>query len=782
MTTTGNAHGSLRARLSSPSGFVSVGLAMALLVGSVAVALGQGASKALLELGDGAVWLPTDPRGVVTLVDGSSGRPTAEIQLATGDGTSLEVVYRDGKAYAYDASTGVLTLIDDASMSSDVAVQTGGDAETLVLAGGGNAYVVEPSDGTLQVLGGDLQPTGEVIDLGGEVGSAVVDGDGLLYASLVGNGRVVVADADGVRGTLKVTDSPVAPLTVVGGDVHALDVAGGVVRVLDVDSVSEVMPSGLARNADIGALLLSESSDSDIAVIDPRSCQVVVLAVSAGTSATVGLPGDTCGDSFGAPVVVGTRVFVPDYSTGGTLVLDITGRDAPSEIPVRADGPGEFDLFVDDGNVVANDPGSNDAVIFTGGQEAVDVVKFDEEVAENATQPEETPAELPEPQEPNEPDPTQEPDPEPTQAPEPGPDPTQAPLPDPTGTSTAPPTGEPTPTGGPTGLPTTAPPTSAPPTSAPPTSAPPTSTPPPSPPPSSSEPPATTPPQDPAAPVMGTVEVGNHRNVIPFTAGAGGGEVARFELRVLSGGQPSRVEGGVGQSQFVAYFDGCALHTFQVVAIGTNGGEAGSRVSNERPACPGVSPVRNLQQVDRGQDFVVIAWDAPETSTGPVQYRVERGNGELVHGFETQGGQTRARWNGLAPGTDYTLVVIARDDSGQSQAQSVPVRTADPPPWERTWTIADSNIQATCATQGPRGGAWASSQQECKNWAQANRWLGNGTQVTVTCAVRGDGYPVYSGASQETWYWQFRTKAGDYIRGAVIAERTGDSDYGAPRC
>ncbi|GAB4062725.1 hypothetical protein GCM10028777_03330 [Angustibacter speluncae] len=773
MSTTGNAHGSLRARLSSPSGFVSVGLAMALLVGSVAVALGQGASKALLELGDGAVWLPTDPRGVVTLVDGSSGRPTAEIQLATGDGTSLQVVYRDGKAYAYDASTGVLTLIDDASMSSDVAVQTGGDAETLVLAGGGNAYVVEPSEGTLQVLGGDLQPTGDVIDLGGEVGSAVVDGDGLLYASLVGSGRVVVADADGVRGTLKVTDSPVAPLTVVGGAVHALDVAGGTVRVLDVDSVAEVMPSGLARNADLGALLVSESSDSDIAVIDPRSCQVVVLAVSAGTSATVGLPGDTCGDSFGAPVVVGTRVFVPDYSTGGTLVLDITGRDAPTEIPVRADGPGEFDLFVDDGNVVANDPGSNDAVIFTGGQEAVDVVKFDEEVAENATQPEETPAELPDPPE-QEPDPSQEPDPQPTQQPEPGQEPTQAPLPDPTGTSTAPPTGAPMPTSDPTGQPTTAPPTSAPPTSAPPsTTEPPVTTPPPT-----SEPPATTPPQDPAAPVMGTVEVGNHRNVIPFTAGAGGGEVARFELRVLSGGQPTQVEGGNGQ--FVAHFSGCALHTFQVVAIGTNGGEAGSRVSNERPACPGVSPVRNLQQVDRGQDFVVIAWDGPETSTGPVQYRVERGNGELLAGFEAQGGQTRFRWNGLAPGTDYNLVVIARDDSGQSQAQSVPVRTADPPPWERTWTVADSNIPGTCATQGKRGGAWASSQGECKGWNAANRWLDNGFQVTVTCFSRGDAYPVYPGPTNWTGY--FRTKSGDWIRSAVIAERTGDNDYGAPAC
>ena len=369
---TSSGHGSLRARLSSPSGFVSVGLALSLLVGSVAVALGQGASKALLDLGDGAVWLPTDPRGVVTLVDGTSGRPTAEIQVATGDGTQLQVVYRDGRAYAYDAATGVLTLIDDASLSSSVAVDTGGTGST-VLVGGGSTYVVDLASGDVQVLDAEtLEPAGEPLELGGEVGSVVVDGEGVLWAALTGTGRVVHADAEGVRGTLKVTSGGTAPLTVVGGVVHALDVAAGAVRVLGDGTVSEAMPLGVARDADPDALLVSASSDRDIAVLDPAGCQVSVLAVAARSSADVALPSESCGDDFGAPVVVDDLVFLPNYSTGGTLVLDLTGREAPNEVAVRADGPGEFDLFLDDGNVVANDPSSNEAVIFSGGTEAVD--------------------------------------------------------------------------------------------------------------------------------------------------------------------------------------------------------------------------------------------------------------------------------------------------------------------------------------------------------------------------------------------------------------------------
>lgn len=771
MSTTGNAHGSLRARLSSPSGFVSVGLAMALLVGSVAVALGQGASKALLELGDGAVWLPTDPRGVVTLVDGSSGRPTAEIQLATGDGTSLQVVYRDGKAYAYDASTGVLTLIDDASMSSDVAVQTGGDAETLVLAGGGNAYVVEPSEGTLQVLGGDLQPTGDVIDLGGEVGSAVVDGDGLLYASLVGSGRVVVADADGVRGTLKVTDSPVAPLTVVGGAVHALDVAGGTVRVLDVDSVAEVMPSGLARNADLGALLVSESSDSDIAVIDPRSCQVVVLAVSAGTSATVGLPGDTCGDSFGAPVVVGTRVFVPDYSTGGTLVLDITGRDAPTEIPVRADGPGEFDLFVDDGNVVANDPGSNDAVIFTGGQEAVDVVKFDEEVAENATQPEETPAELPDPPE-QEPDPSQEPDPQPTQQPEPGQEPTQAPLPNPTGTSTAPPTGAPTPTSDPTGQPTTAPPTSAPPTSAlPSTTEPPVTTPP------TSDPPATTPPPAaPGQPVITAVSVGNHANAIDFTQQPGG-QTDSLELQVASGGGNPTISMVSGTRFRAEGFAGCAEHTFVVIATGP-GGQTRSAPSAPTPACPATGPLTGLREESKDHNSVRVSWNRPEGVGVVYDIHWELGAGG-GGGNANNHGNEGINITGLQDGRTYVITVTPKSDSGPGQGDRIRVDIPDKP-WQATWTVGDSYLGGTCATQTKRGGNWADNADQCKQWSNDNRWFGNGDSVTLVCHSRGEGYIERS--SGQTWTGYFQTAKGDWIRAAVINERKGDRNYGAPAC
>ena len=125
--------------------------------------------------------------------------------------------------------------------------------------------------------------------------------------------------------------------------------------------------------------------------------------------------------------------------------------------------------------------------------------------------------------------------------------------------------------------------------------------------------------------------------------------------------------------------------------------------------------------------------------------------------------------------------MFARDESGVvSDFKAVDVTTAAPPPWEATFTVQDTNLGGTCATQGKRGGAWASSKGECKGWNGANRWLDNGTKVTVVCHSRGDAYAVYPGPTSWTGY--FQTKAGDWIRAAVIAERTGDGDYGAPAC
>ena len=324
-------------------------------------------------------------------------------------------------------------------------------------------------------------------------------------------------------------------------------------------------------------------------------------------------------------MVVDDLVFVPNYSTGGTLVLDITGREAPDEVAVRADGPGELDLFLDDGNVVANDPSSNEAVIFSGGTEAVEVTKFDEEVAQNATRPEDTPADLPDPVDPPDPVETDQPDPEPTSTPTGEPtesrrgSPPASPRARPPaarGCRTPPARGSPSPTG--TGGPTTTPPPST-------TEPPPTTTPPPS----TTEPPPTTPPPPsaPAQPAITGVTVGSHANAITFQPGAGGGPVASFELEVASGGGSPRIR-QTGANEFTAdQLGGCVEHTFVVIAVGTDSQRRLRAVGAGRRARP-PSRSRTCGRATRAQSSLTIFWDPPNgtrparcSSTGSARRR-----------------------------------------------------------------------------------------------------------------------------------------------------------------
>ncbi len=113
----GSAVTALHRRLSSPSGFISVGLVVSLAVGSAGVALGQGASRVLMDLGDGASWLPTNPAvpspsSTGTWIDGRTLR--APKSVSTGGASS--VLGGQGVAYVLYAENGTVRVLDQTSL------------------------------------------------------------------------------------------------------------------------------------------------------------------------------------------------------------------------------------------------------------------------------------------------------------------------------------------------------------------------------------------------------------------------------------------------------------------------------------------------------------------------------------------------------------------------------------------------------------------------------------------------------------------------------------------
>jgi hypothetical protein len=679
--------------VASPSGFVSIGLVLALLVGAAAVAVGQGASRVLMDLGDGAAWLPTNPRGTVTLVDGSSGRATAEVRLASGDGSSLTVVERDGQVYVLDTSTGVLTRIDGSTFEAPKAVSTPG-ATSAVLPGDGVVFVVDGDAGLIRILDGEtLEPLGSPVDLGAPVVHVVVDKDGFVYP-LAPDGTVRVVSKNGVEHSEKVASSAEdVVMSVVAGVVQVTNAEKGTVTAMGRQGpTSTIDVPGLVSGD--GILTPEQVFGRYMPYVVPGD-KVMTLDTRSGKVLTAKLP-DVPGARWGDPVVTGDLLYVPDVRQGSLYVLEVAGGELRDQIQVTEGKP--FALTQDSGIVFANDPATNRAIAIDDGGVARIVSKFDEEVAALAKEPEETPEKLPPPPSPKAPAKPQKPekqekakqppankdDKKPEDKPEknkgnndnrrddrPGQDKAEQGRDQGKGRDNGKGRGGSTPlpnpgNGGPkVDLPPVVPtpePTAEP----------------------------TPDPVAPGAPSITDLSTGDQSVTVTFAAAAEGGQVDSYSLRVSSGGSPADASvRSQGSDAFVATFNSCGTYDFVVVAKGP-GGEAAS-APKSAAACVAAGAVRGLRAQAQGNDTVVASWQPPAEGTAPFTYRarVDGGAWQDVAG-------TSASF-GVAPG-QHTVGVVAIGADGEQGPEAVSAPVTVTPPLVTAGKVQNLNVTATSHT------------------------------------------------------------------------------------
>ncbi|HEX5534609.1 MAG TPA: hypothetical protein VFX33_12785 [Actinomycetales bacterium] len=661
---------------------MSIGLVLALLVGAAAVAVGQGASRVLMDLGDGAAWLPTNPRGTVTLVDGSSGRATAEVRLASGDRSSLTVVERDGQVYVLDTSTGVLTRIDGSTFEAPKAVSTPG-ATSAVLPGDEVVFVVDGDAGVIRILDGEtLDPLGSPVDLGAPVVHVVVDKDGFVYP-LAPDGTVRVVSKNGVEHSEKLAAS--------AEDV-VMSVVAGVVQVTNAGrgTVTAMGPHGPTSTIDVPGLVSGDG------ILTPEQVfgrympyvvpggKVMTLDTRSGKVLTAKLP-DVPGAQWGDPVVTGDLLYVPDVRQGSLYVLEVAGGELRDQVQVTEGKP--FALTQDSGIVFANDPATNRAIAIDDSGVARIVSKFDEEVAALAKEPEETPEKLPPPPSPKAPAKPQKPekakqppaaknDKKPEDKPadnkgnndnrrdeRPGQDKSDKGKGSDSGKDR----------GGSTPLPN--PGAGGPKVDLPPVV--PTAEPSPD-------------PVAPGAPSITDLSTGDQSVTVTFAAAAEGGDVDSYSLRVSSGGSPADASvQSQGPDAFVASFTSCGTYDFVVVAKGPGGDTASAPRS--AAACVAAGSVRGLSARAQGNDTVVASWQPPAEGTAPFTYRarVDGGAWQDVDG-------TSASF-GVAPG-QHTVGVVAIGADGEQGPEAVSAPVTVTPPLVTAGKVQNLSVTATSHT------------------------------------------------------------------------------------
>ncbi|MEU6998555.1 hypothetical protein [Nonomuraea sp. NPDC046570] len=634
--------------LKSDRATASIAAAVAVVLVTAAAVYGVGVSSANPKLADVGAWLWTKVRGKVVHVNGLSGEVDGYLNAKAGK--PLTVVQDGGNVLLVDDRTGFVSRIEPSQLSVAQTRDFGAVGLQLVVSGT-SAYAVDPAGKVQRIDPATLNSVGAPLELPGPLGPARIDGGGRLWVPVTATGEVVPVRAGVREKAVKVGEA---------GEELAVTIAGGLPVITNTRAASAVvigadggageiaLPKEVAQAEKGGVLtpattegplvpILTPGPDGLLVVIDTMSNTVLHTKLNAADPR-----------SLGVPQVLGSKIYVPDRSTGALVVWDAAAGGHPVTIQV-ADGPGPVEVFVKDGLLWANDENGDRAVVIDpeGRKHAVDKDDTDVPGPTRTPKPRPTPKPVPTGTA-SDPDPTGTPDPDPkpadTEEPE-EPEPTREPKP----SETPAPTRTPTPTPSPTA---------------------------------------------PGAPGSVSARSGPGKIDVMFSPSSGG-EVERYTLKVSGSGGRVTPESVRADGPFQFEFSGeCGTeYSFTVVAHWP-GGEVESQPSAGARSCvaPGAPGNFKAQAKNKGAE---LTWSAPENASG-VTY--------VLSGAADRSGidGTSFTVEGLKNDAKHEFSLKAKNAAGESQnAVTTAVDLAYP---KQSYKNANNNNTDSLIQCGPQGG------------------------------------------------------------------------------
>ncbi|MBE3200988.1 MULTISPECIES: hypothetical protein [Parafrankia] len=369
----------------------TVTLAAALAALTLLGVLGTSPGAAVVRVTDSGAWLWSAAKGWVTHVNGPSGAPDFNVELAAARGHPVELAQDGVSVLVTDLRTGVVSRIDPATM--DLASRqfgpAGADGSTgavRVVARDELAFVIETDSGLVtRIDPRTLDIIGEQISVGARVTGAGIDADGVLWVVVAERGEAVA-----IRDGRRLATVPVAaPRSTLG-----LTIAGGQPVVIDATSpalvpvtatgahpaVSLPAPAGGNRR-----LLVAPTIEGRVVpVLVEGTGTVLLVDLDAhdgdGSTQQVQLAGQRPSPDLGAPVIEAGRLYVPDNGTGRVLVYDRSAGRFEAPIQLAGDA-GMVTLFVRNGTVWANNTDGTSAVAVDPDGRRRDVDKYAPDLA-----------------------------------------------------------------------------------------------------------------------------------------------------------------------------------------------------------------------------------------------------------------------------------------------------------------------------------------------------------------------------------------------------------------
>lgn len=342
-----------------------IAIVVVAVLGIAAVVYGVGMASARYQLADVGAWLVSN-NGPAVHVNGLSGKVDGKTGLPGSNGHKMRVVQDHGTVLIVDETTGVVSRIDPTQLQ---VAQTRklASSGTQVVVGKNTAYTVDPRQGTVQRINPvTLASQGTPVKLAAPLGQSAIDGRSNLWVPVPAAGQSTPVTAGRAGRPVPVGKA---------GDRLSLTVAAGVPVVVNSTSATAMvvssggdrlrvtLPSSV-RHAGFGGVLAPSTTDGQVVPLlaEKAGALVLVNTGDGGLRATsVRLPRHR----YAAPQILGSRVYIPDESTGRVFVYDTATNHFLPSITVSGH-PGALDAFVKDGLLWINDPNGSTALVING--------------------------------------------------------------------------------------------------------------------------------------------------------------------------------------------------------------------------------------------------------------------------------------------------------------------------------------------------------------------------------------------------------------------------------
>ncbi|TDD73244.1 fibronectin type III domain-containing protein [Actinomadura darangshiensis] len=365
------------------TGQIAIGLVGVLCVS--ALVYGVGTASARYKLSDVGAWLSASAKGLVVHANGLAGKVDGKAAVVPQmRGHHIKIVQDGTTVLLVDEDTGVVSRIDPSQLKITKSRQVGGPG-MQVLSGAGAAYTVDLVKGAVQQIDPlSLAPVGQAATLTAPLGQAGIDANGALWVPVPQTGTVVPFQR-GRQGT------PVAAGK--AGDRLALTIAAGTPVITDSTSATAliVRPEGTQRINLPAPIAQAKNGVKVPAVADGQIVPMLgaggalyLLDTGVGRVQSVALRMPN--HSFEPPNVLGSRVYLPDRTSGRLLVFN-TERNA-WEKPVAATRPGgTIEVIVRDHMLWVNDPFGPVALAFGPDGGVKRIKKYDDKIPGSARKP-----------------------------------------------------------------------------------------------------------------------------------------------------------------------------------------------------------------------------------------------------------------------------------------------------------------------------------------------------------------------------------------------------------